>query len=268
MSSLGNQGYDTLDDVVKLSCEGDMDWNYKTYTPRYNLAMRFMREEAGMRLRVGTNIRKRVLEVGENNRIPFPSDYVSYITVGFGHNGNTVAFAYNPDMDVSAINSCGDYTAVEGGNVKGLPDGKDWIVPRDISGWDGRGWTQAPLVGYGGGYVSEGDYQIDWERREFVFSSAMKFGTIVLEYVSDNFDPDASNLMHIAAIKPCLSYIEHHYMKALYKQTNNGHYQGLSTTAHRRFTYEMIEAKNFLQSSTGYEIIQAFRRNQGGALNL
>ena len=267
MSTLGNQGFDTLDSIVKMSCFEDKDENYKTYADRYSLAVRFMREEAGLKLRVGTNIRRRRIPVeSDTRRVKFPSDYVQYITVGFASNGNLMTFAYNPDMDTSVISACGLRSPVSGGNVKGLPynDQDANAVPYEgqrYSSWAGGAW-----IGHGGGYVPEGDYQIDWENREFVFSSNTTVDEIILEYMSDNFDPDGSNIVHVAVTKPCMLYIESGYLKALAKSNMQSNYFGMHQTAYKRYAYSIDEARRILQSSTVKEIIQAFRRSAGGAL--
>jgi hypothetical protein len=267
MSTLGNQGFDTLDEIIKMSCFEDGDENYKTYTQRYHLAVRFMREEAGQKLRVGTNIRKRRIPVDpETRRVDFPKDYVQYLTVGFSNNGNVMTFAYNPAMDISAINACGVHTPVNGGNVKGLPYNENDPHAINFNDYRLHYWTGGAWIGHGGGYVTEGDYQIDLENRQFVFSSNTKIDEIVLEYISDNYDPDGTNLVHVAVIKPCMLYIESNYLKALAKGNMQSNYYSMHQVAHKRYTFSLIEARRMLQSSTVKEVIQAFRRSAGGAL--
>lgn len=267
MSSLGDKGFDTLDSVVKMSCTEDKDYNYKTYVDRYHLAVRFMREEAGRKLRAGTNIKKRRLPVDtDTNRVDFPKDYVQYITVGFSHNGNILTYAYNPYMDISYINPCGVRTAVSGGNVKGLPGSiaDPYSVPfsdRGFTAWDGGAW-----IGHGGGYVAEGDYQIDWENRQFVFSENTNVTEIVLDYISDNFDPDASNIILLPVVKPCMLYIESRYLKMLAKSNMQSNYWQMYQSVDKKYAYSIDEARRGLQGSTAEEIIQAFRRSAGGAL--
>src|SRR5574343_1193983 len=155
-----NQGLEKVDYVVKTSCESDADFNYKTYYQRLVFAQRFMREEAGMKLRVGTNFKERRITMPDSKRIPFPDDFTAYVTVGFEHNGNVLTLAYNPDMTLSDYNSCGDPVAVQGGNVTGLAQNiSDYAYYGDYGFYNygtyrfGFG-QRAPHFGWGGGYVA------------------------------------------------------------------------------------------------------------------
>jgi hypothetical protein len=272
-----NQGFEKVDYLVKTSCESDGDVNYKTYDKRIVFAMRFMREQAGLKLNVGTNFKEKRIAMTENKRIPFPDDFVSYVMVGFIHNGNVLSLAYNPDMTVSEINDCGDATAIQGGNVTGTPNPAMPIYGGFDGGLNGsynmgnyRYWfgQSPPHFGWGGGYVIDGDYNIDWERREFVFSQNTSIDTLLLRYMSNNYDPTSNNYLPIAAIEPGMRYIDHHYFKMLAKSNQNSMYWAMSNDAHKKFGYAMDTARRSLSNSTPEEIIQAFRRSAGGAVRI
>ena len=156
---------------------------------------------AGMRkfqMDVTGSFRTQLLAINPNGTVPFPADYLDYSMVGIvNQQGEGVPLHHNED--IVPIKQA--FLASQNSQV-GVPTIPGFIDQLNAPGgplfWlnysvDGSNFYH--LYGVGGGPPRHGEFSVDDNARCFLINPGFKFGSILVEYLTNGFDCDCNQYM-------------------------------------------------------------------------
>lgn len=198
-----NQGYTTLDQIVREACMEIDDHGLHNYSKFMLWAMEGLQE---MRIDDFQEIKSILVTTSTIATVPFPVDMVKWTKIGEVSGDRVKVFTINNSIMLNHKTDCG----IEQNNPKYQP--KTRIdLNREIEILDGYFFygygTSGAIYGYGNGVQGDGQFRVDKSRREFQFSSQYASKPIVLEYVSSGLNPSGQSYIEESIRKAVKEYI-------------------------------------------------------------
>lgn len=199
-----NQGYTTLDQIVREACMESDDHGMHNYSKFMLWAMEGLQE---MRIDDFQEIKSILVTTSTIATIPFPVDMVKWTKIGEVSGDRVKVFTINNSIMLNHQTDCG----VEQNNAKYKAATYLDINRENNEALDGYYFygygTSGAIYGYGNGTQGDGQFREDKSRREFQFSSQYASKPIVLEYVSTGLNPSGQSYIEESIRKAVKEYI-------------------------------------------------------------
>jgi len=248
--------YLALDEIVKsyLLRRGDnTTHNYARFLAYGIDGLKELRYDVGG----ASSIKTVELDINPNtNTVILPHDFVNYTKIGTCENGNFVTLGLNEQIcTITHFDDCGNPIPLSGGNLGGLD------TNFDVNGFtDGYFFynygNYGRVYGHGGGYNRKGYYKFDLQNNRILFNSEIRASSIILEYVSNGYEPGIQTLVHPFFNEPLIAWIR--WKDIQYKPSVG---QGEKESAKREYALARRQLQLRNTSFTLDEFIQASRRN-------
>lgn len=253
-----NQGYTTLDTIVKEACMELNDMGMHNYTKFMLWATEGLQEMRIDDFQEIKSIRGTTTTIAT---FPFPTDMVKWTKIGTISGDRVKVFTLNPALILNHVKDCG----VDQNNPKYKSStGIDLNIENEDSIWLfnnfwGIGNSSGAIYGYGNGVQGDGEFRVNKDMREFQFNSQYADKDIVLEYVSTGLNPSGQSYVEESIRKAVKEYIfwmntERNIAKGgAEKQRAKDLYDMAARVANRRNfmsldTIEAIVRKSYMQT--------------------
>lgn len=168
------------------------DYSMKSYLRLLQIGIELFSEELSM-FHIGAGSEVVYLHMSDAKTVPFPSDYIDYVKIGYPSEGKLVVITKKDSILLPRVWDDGDESAI--GNFYGAAIGAE-----DVSNiiFFQDHWRGGVFVGglYGlPGAIDTAYFREDRENRQFVFSGSTPRSEIVLEYISTGLKADGSSLI-------------------------------------------------------------------------
>lgn len=199
-----NQGYTTLDQIVREACIESDDAGLHNYEKFMLWAMEGLQE---MRIDDFQEIKSILVTTTPIATVPFPVDMVKWTKIGEVSGDRVKVFTINNSLMLNHKVDCG----VEQNNEKYRAKTYYDIAKENVELLDGYFFygynSSGAIYGYGNGVQGDGQFRENKERREFQFSSQYASKDIVLEYVSTGLNPSGQSYIEESIRKAVKEYI-------------------------------------------------------------
>ena len=199
-----NQGYTTLDQIVREACLESDDHGMHNYEKFMLWAMEGLQE---MRIDDFQEIKSILVTTSTIATIPFPVDMVKWTKIGEVSGDRVKVFTINNSIMLNHQTDCG----IEQNNEKYKAATYLDIARENNESIDGYYFygfgSSGAIYGYGNGTQGDGQFRVDKSRREFQFSSQYASKDIVLEYVSTGLNPSGQSYIEESIRKAVKEYI-------------------------------------------------------------
>lgn len=195
-----DQGYTTLDQVVREACMESDDHGLHNYNKFMLWAMEGLQE---MRIDDFQEIKSILVTTTTIATLPFPVDMVKWTKIGEVSGDRVKVFTINNKIMLNHKTDCG----VEQNNGKYKAKTPNNLLPYAEDGHYFNGYGLSTIYGYGNGVQGDGQFREDKSRREFQFSSQYASKDIVLEYVSTGLNPSGQTYVEETIRKAVKEYI-------------------------------------------------------------
>lgn len=203
-----NQGYTTLDAVVREACL-EFDDTRLTYYEKFLMWGIEALEE--IRMDLVQEVKTVPATVSQIDTVPFPADYVNWVKLGTLEGDRIKTFVINEDLTAYRnTNDCGEPVGNE-------PYQADYSVGNDyyaaympgywFFNYYNNGLLSGSLYGYGNGRASEGNFKVDKANRRFIFTPELRGQTILIEYITNGVDPSGASMVDEISKKAVKWYI-------------------------------------------------------------
>ena len=147
-----------------------------------------------------------ILEIGENETVTLPEDYIHYKKVGVCLNGIVVGLGGRDNMCPPTTDDCGDLVVDQPTLPDNTWDGTFWNYGGN--NWNVDGFNVGRDYGLGGGQNAIGYFKIFPERGYIALQNmSTSFTEIVLEYDCDLEKVGANHLVHQYEVEAVQSWI-------------------------------------------------------------
>jgi len=203
-----NQGYTTLDQIVREACLESDDHGMHNYEKFMLWATEGLQE---MRIDTFQEIKSIRTETTTIATLPFPVDMVKWTKIGYLSGDRLKVFTVNNRLIKSHKKECGEdvlndkyHPSYDNGvydNSRSIAEDGVWFY-----GY-GYGNSSGAIYGYGNGVQGDGQVSVNKEMREFQFSSDYASKDVVLEYVSSGLNPSGQSYVEESIRKAVKEYI-------------------------------------------------------------
>lgn len=195
-----------------------------------------------------------ILELRPNKTALFPADYKDWVQVGIQVGDTLQVLSQNKDnlpMNWDK-NAQGQPIANKHAN-----DSLDIPFAVPIFSEQLLGYYQhRNYYGYGdGGHNKFGEFRMDYDRNQIVFSSNTPTDTIYLEYISDGIECDGTTKVHWLLLQALVDYV--HWQRTRHRTDLIGQ----AREYERSYWNEMRKAKRAMNALTIEDIDKAVRAN-------
>lgn len=199
-----NQGYTTLDQVVREACMEMDDPGMHNYAKLMLWACEGLQE---MRIDDFQEIKSILTTSTTIATVPFPVDMVKWTKIGEMSGDRVKVFTINNSIALNHKTVCGE----EQNNPKyeSKPNlDLNLSNSESLDGYYFYGYNSGQAIyGYGNGTQGDGQFKVNKDRREFQFSSQYASTPIVLEYVSSGLNPTGQSYVEESIRKAVKEYI-------------------------------------------------------------
>ena len=248
----GNSKYKTLDSVVRGALD-DMGYGMSRYAQFLRWGLKGLRE---WHSDIAKEVKTTVLPMDDTKKIDFPDDFVMWTKIGIKC-GNVIK-TFTNDEKMTFHNA-----VVEGQEVPNeeCSDVNLWNLDTSVDDgyafWNYDG-DQYPMFGFAYQKNNLGYFRVHWDEAEIQFRAVIPSNSeIILEYISDGWDPNVTTLLHPYAVELITLYI--HWQHQKFRMYNRAGTQAALADARNEYEKEYERTADKMFELTVEDVLEVSR---------
>jgi hypothetical protein len=245
------KGVVTLDQIVREALGVDLgEAGLHRYEQFLGWGIRAWRE---YRQQLSREFKSTELTMTAWKAIEWPEDYVTYVRVGFRHNGRVIVCSQDPDIPLYFDDEDGDGFPDE--NVQEFVEEEETIDTATAStlNLNSHGEDIGGLFGLQAKDNGVGYFRVNKERREIQMAPIIDNQTVLLEYIADGYDPTKATLVPVYVQPMVLAFI--HWQRTKFSKSAS---RGEKLDFKAEYEVEFNKVRDIEDDTTIADILEAY----------